>query len=89
MYIFIALRHLALPVASCLILVLLRIIGLPISDTVYMVTIIMAATPAATSATMFAEKFDCDAAYVSKLVAFSTILSIATMPLMVLFAGLF
>ena len=89
MYIFIALRHLALPAASCLILVLLRLIGLPISDTVYMVVVIMAATPAATSATMFAEKFDCDAAYVSKLVAFSTILSIATMPLMVLFAGLF
>jgi predicted permease len=33
---------------------------------------------------MFAEKYDCDAAFVSKLVAFSTIISILTMPIMAL-----
>lgn len=89
MYLFIALRHLVLPAVTCVLIALFRLVGLPIGDTVYMVLVIMAATPAATSATMFAEKFDCDAAYVSKLVAFSTILSIATMPVMVLLAGLF
>ena len=43
----------------------------------------MTAAPAATSATMFAEKFDYDAAYVSRLVVVSTLLSIGTMPLMI------
>ena len=33
---------------------------------------------------MFAEKYNCDAAYVSKLVAVSTILALVTMPLIVL-----
>ena len=89
MYIFLALRHFILPIITVLLIVLLRFIGINISDTVYMVLVIMAATPAATSATMFAEKFDCDAAYVSKLVAFSTIISILSMPLMVMFANLF
>ena len=89
MYLFVALRHLILPIISCLIIVLIRLIGVSVTDTVFMVLAIMAATPAATSATMFAEKFDCDAAYVSKLVAFSTILSIVTMPLIVLLAGIF
>lgn len=89
MYLFLALRHFILPLITVLLLVLLRAIGIGISDTVYMVLVIMAATPAATSATMFAEKFDCDAPYVSKLVAFSTILSIASMPVMVIFANLF
>ena len=49
-----------------------------------MVVVILAATPAASSATMFAEKFDCDASYVSRLVTVSTILSIATMPLLIM-----
>ena len=89
MYFFIALRHFVLPIVTILILNLVRLMGVNISDMIYMVLIIMSATPAATSATMFAEKFDCDAAYVSKLVAFSTILSILSMPLMVMLANLF
>jgi predicted permease len=60
--------------------------GLTVTEDVLMVTLILAACPAASSATMFAEKYDCDAVYVSRLVAFSTILSIATMPLMVMLA---
>ena len=89
MYVFIALRHFVLPIIVVLLLVLLRFIGLPINDTVYLVLIIMAATPAATSATMFAEKYDCDSAYVSKLVAASTILCIGSIPLIIMFANLF
>jgi predicted permease len=48
----------------------------------------MASAPAATSATMFAEKYDCDADYVSKLVAVSTILSLATMPIVILLTNI-
>ena len=83
-YFFIALRHIALPALVFGVLGALKLIGLPISYEIFMVTMILASAPAASSATMFAEKYDCDAAYVSKLVAFSTILSILTMPLMAL-----
>ena len=43
-----------------------------------------ASAPAASSATMFAEQYDCDARYVSRVVAISTIISIITMPLMIM-----
>ncbi len=87
MYMFLVLRHLALPVASVGIMKLLGLF-LPISDTVMLVIAIMASAPAATSATMFAEKYDCDAPYVSRLVTVSTILCIATMPLIVMLVQL-
>ena len=74
---------------TVLILTGVKAVGIDLGDTVPLVLIIMSATPAASSSTMFAEKFDCDAAYASKLVAFSTILSIATMPLMQMVANLF
>ena len=89
MYTFIFLRHFALPFATVLILALVKVVGIDLGATVPLVLIIMSATPAASSSTMFAEMFDCDAAYASKLVAFSTILSIATMPLVLMFADLF
>ena len=63
---------------------LLILIGLPISEGVALTTLILASTPSATSATMFAEKYDCDAAYVSRLVTVSTLISIITMPLILL-----
>lgn len=85
MYLFLALRHLVLPMATVLVVRLLSLI-LPISETVAFVIAITASAPAATSSTMFAEKYDCDAGYVSRLVAVSTILCIVTMPLIVLFA---
>lgn len=83
MYIFLLLRHLALPAVTVVTMKLLSLF-LPISDTVSLVIAIMASAPAATSATMFAEKYDCDAPYVSRLVTVSTILCIATMPLIVM-----
>ena len=82
LYMFIALRHIALPLIVFGIIAILKLIGMPISTELFKVVIIMASAPAASSATMFAEKYDCDATYVSKLVAFSTILSIVTMPFM-------
>ncbi len=86
MYVFLALRHIVLPLIIVAIMKLFGLFGLNVSPAVSMVTIILAATPAAASATMFAEKFGCDSMYVSKLVAISTIISIATMPLILLFA---
>ena len=83
MYVFILLRHVALPLA---VLGVTKLVGLlvEIPDVVQMVVVIMAAAPAATSATMFAEKYDCDADYVSRLVTISTLISIVTMPLILL-----
>lgn len=83
MYIFILLRHIALPLLS---LGMVKLVGLflTVDPEVEMVIVILAAAPAATSATMFAEKFDCDAVYVSRLVTISTLLSIVTIPLILL-----
>lgn len=84
MYAFLALRHFALPLAVLGIMKLLIIFGIPLSEDTVLVITILAATPAASSATMFAEKYDCDAAYTSRLVAVSTILCILTMPIILL-----
>ena len=84
LWIFILLRHLALPVIVFAIMRLIVLVGLSISTDVMTVVLLMASAPAATSATMFAEKYDCDAVYVSKIVAISTILCIATMPIIIL-----
>lgn len=81
-YLFVLLRHIALPSAVLLAMWGLLLAGVPITKEIAKVTILMAAAPAASSATMFAEKYDCDAAYVSKIVALSTILSIVTMPIL-------
>ena len=84
MYLFLALRHFILPALVVAVVKLLAIVGIEVPYVVAMVTVILAAAPAASSATMFAEQFDCDAAYVSRLVAISTILSIITMPLVIM-----
>ena len=83
MFLFLFLRHILLPLATVGIVKLLALV-LPIAPVVEMVVVIMASAPAATSATMFAEKYDCDADYVSRLVTVSTLLSIVTMPLVLL-----
>ena len=83
MYLFVILRHLTLPLLS---LGIVKLAGLffAIDPAVELVVVILAAAPAATSATMFAEKFDCDAVYVSRLVTVSTLISIITIPLLLL-----
>ncbi len=87
LYIFLGLRHLILPALVFGVMFLVSLIpSVELHEHVVMSVLIMASAPAATSATMFAEKYDCDAAYVSKVVAVSTILSIATMPLISLLA---
>ena len=82
MYLFVLLRHFALPAIVLLAIWGLKLAGVPVTKEIFKVIILMAAAPAASSATMFAEKYDCDAAYVSKIVALSTILSIVTMPIL-------
>jgi predicted permease len=83
MYLFLALRHVILPLA---VVGVVKLAGLfiTIDPVVGMVCVILAAAPAATSATMFAEMYDCDANYVSRLVTVSTLLSILTMPVILL-----
>ncbi len=88
MYVFLALRHLALPLLVIFIIKLVTLIGLDIHPAVSTVVVIMSCAPAATSATMFAEKFDCDSMYVSRLVAISTLISIVTMPLVIFIFGI-
>ncbi len=83
MYMFIFLRHIALPLLTVGIVKLVGLV-IPLDPAVELVTVILAAAPAATSATMFAEKFDCDAVYVSRLVTVSTLISIVTIPLVLL-----
>lgn len=82
LYLFLGLRHIALPFIMVLILKLLPLFGMDIHPAVTTVVVIMASAPAATSATMFAEMYSCDASYVSRAVTISTLLSIVTMPLM-------
>lgn len=84
MWRFLLLRHIVLPLAVVLLCKLPAFFGFVIPDVVCTVVVIMAAAPAATSATMFAEKYNRDAVYVSRLVAVSTLLCILTMPLIML-----
>ncbi len=85
LYLFLALRHIILPLGVVGVLKLVGLIPwLTMSGAVAPVVLILAAAPAASSATMFAEKYDCEATYVSRLVTVSTLLSIATMPLLLM-----
>lgn len=88
LYLFLGLRHFVLPLLVLGIMWLLVAIDVPLGGTVTTVTLLLAATPAATSATMFAEKYDCDATYTSRIVILSTLLSIGSMPLLVMLASL-
>ncbi|MBQ9736725.1 MAG: AEC family transporter [Clostridia bacterium] len=84
MYLFLALRHLLLPFGVLLLMKGAALLFPSVDTTVISVVLILAACPAASSATMFAERYDCDAAYAGKLVTVSTALSILTMPLLLL-----
>lgn len=81
LYIFLALRHLALPAIVFFIMRFVIFAGVDINTDVTMSILIMASAPAATATTMFAERYDADAAYASKIVTVSTLLSLVTMPI--------
>ena len=82
MYIYLSLRLIILPCLVFLIMLLLKLCVIPLNSTVMTVVFVCGATPAATATSMFSERYDGDAAYAGKLVAISTLLSVATMPLL-------
>ncbi len=63
---------------------LLSFCGIYESEIATTVMLILASTPTATMACMFAEKFGGDAVYASKIVSVSTVFSIVTMPFLAL-----
>jgi predicted permease len=84
MYWYLVLRLLISPALIWGIMKICMLLGL-LNDSVVMTVILLsAATPAATATTMFAEKYDGDSVYASKLVSVSTIFSIVTMPIVAL-----
>ncbi len=87
LYLYLALRHFLLPVAVFGAMKGLNLI-LPIGDTAITVMLILSSTPAATATTMFAEKYNCDPAYASRIVTVSTLFSIVSMPLVILLTAL-
>ena len=80
-YIHSAIRLLAFPVIFCL---LAKLCGL--SDTYVLLVTAMAGVPSAATITMLAELHDIEPAYASQTVGMSSVLSTATLPLVMLFA---
>ncbi len=81
---FIGVRLIAIPIGIMAILKLVLISGIIPADIIIpaaTVLVISASTPAAAMANIFAERFDGDPVYASKLVSVSTLLSMITMPL--------
>lgn len=84
LYIYLFVRMLFSPALVWAITKLLMFIPLFNDPVVMTVVLLSAATPAATATSMFAEKFDSDSVYAGKLVSISTLVSLATMPLVAL-----
>jgi predicted permease len=78
-----SLRHFLMPVLMFAALKLLSLL-FPISQTAILVITILTSAPVATATVMFSERYDSDAKYSSKIVTVSTLLSILTMPLVIL-----
>ena len=83
LYVGLSLRLIIFPAMVFCVLLLCKTLGF-YNEIAFAVTLICAATPAATATGMFAEKFSSDSVTASKFVSISTILSLATMPLMVM-----
>lgn len=83
LYPFILIRLFALPAIMWVIMRILLGFGV-IEANIMAVILILNSTPAAAITTMFAELYDGDSPYAGKLVAITTILSVATMPLVAL-----
>lgn len=83
MYPFVLIRLFLFPTMVWAILRLLHMVGI-VDETVMSVILILSSTPGAAMTTMFAELYNGDAPYAGKLVALTTILSVATMPIVAL-----
>lgn len=87
LYPYLLMRHFVVPFISWLfmkVLILLGVLSADIAVVVTSVVLVLNSTPSAASSTMFAEIYDGDARYAGKLVAISTLLSVATMPVVAL-----
>ena len=87
-YVTLAIRLIVCPIAIWGIIKLIGLAGIYWNDTVTAVILISASTPCATASSMLAEKFDHSPTYVGKVVAFSTAVSLLTMPLLSLLLDL-
>lgn len=81
LYLHAFIKLIAFPIAACLIA---KLCGL--SDTLILVATAMAGMPSATSATMLAEIHDITPGYASQTVGLTSLLSTATLPLVIFFA---
>ncbi|MBQ5800304.1 MAG: AEC family transporter [Clostridia bacterium] len=80
MYKFLVLRMLLIPTIVWALLKAVSLLGYS-DPTVMTVTLLCSATPVATATSMFAEIFDGNTVYSSKIVSISTVLSLLTMPI--------
>lgn len=83
LYPFILIRLFLFPAIMWAIMRICLIFGI-IDSTSMAIVLILASTPAAALTSMFAELYDCDAVYAGKLVAITTVLSVASMPIVAL-----
>lgn len=87
MYKYLILRMLLIPFAIFAVLKVVSLCGYS-DPTVMTVILVCSATPAATATSMFAEIFDGNSAYSSKIVSLSTICSLVTMPVVAMLLNL-
>ncbi len=83
LYMGLALRLILFPLGGFGLIALTKLVGIDTPDA-FKVVLICASTPVASATSMFAEKFRSDTVSASKFVSISTVLSLATMPLMAL-----
>lgn len=87
LYPYLLTRHFVVPFISWCFMKILIVCGILTTDIAIIVTsvvLVLNSTPSAASSTMFAELYNGDARYAGKLVAISTLLSVATMPVVAL-----
>lgn len=82
------LRLIVIPVLSVLLIFALSKV-FPIQPLIARAVLIPAACPVAAVAALFAARYDCDADYASEIVALTTLFSIGTIPLVIMFSSLF
>ena len=86
MYLMLFYRLLLIPAVLGVCLLVLSRTGILPAD-VCAVVLIIYSTPCAALTTVFAELYDCDSVYASKLVAVSTLVSVFTMPIIISILG--
>lgn len=83
LYLGLSLRLIVFPIGAFALIVLATLLGIDTPDA-FKVVLICSSTPVASATSMFAEKFGSDTLTASKFVSISTLLSLVTMPVIVL-----